>query len=250
MIQINVSLALNLFDGFTGKPLKPAQVQLFMDGERAATVTKEGGWWVLCDLAPGAHRVRVCGIGFQDEEFSVEATDRMQAMRINLKPAPSYRFGRRVTTLTVTLVDKKGMPVHGRTVYTLLGGKENELRIAQDEVCAGDKQMRLYSAVGVANLPIPGLFLMGDGRDAELVRITGTQDGMTFKVMNPVGRERRRGCMLRAVAAFSTDEQGRAFLVLREEDTARLLLVGSKGALREEVVKAEPLAHSDVTLTY
>lgn len=249
MIQINVSLALNLFDGFTGKPLKPAQVQLFIDGERAKAVTKDGGWWVLCDMAFGTHCIRICGTGFQTEELAVEINGRMQGLRINLKPAPTYRFGRRVTTLTVNLVGKKGEKLAGRTIYALLSGKENELRIAQDEVKAGEKQMRLYTSVGTASLPIPGLFLMGDGREAELVRISGTQDGVMFRMTNPIGRDRKRGCMLRAVAAFSTDEEGRAFLALREGNMARLLLVGVKGALREENVQVEPFAHNEVTLT-
>ena len=51
MIDIHVSLALNLLDGFSGRPLKPAQVRLFLDEEPCRPVYKEGGWFVLVNLA-------------------------------------------------------------------------------------------------------------------------------------------------------------------------------------------------------
>lgn len=63
MIDIHVSLALNLLDGFSGRPLKPAQVRLFLDEEPCRPVHKEGGWFVLVNLAAGEHALRVEGEG-------------------------------------------------------------------------------------------------------------------------------------------------------------------------------------------
>lgn len=249
MIQIQVSLALNLIDGFTGKPLSPARVHLTLDGEHAQGVIKEGGWWVLCDLTPGAHELCVSGSGFQNERLNIEGTNGMQAIRLRLKPSSDYRFGRRVTTLNVLLRNKKDERLPGRTLYALLSGRENELRIAQDEVKAGEKQLKLYSAVALANLPVPGLFLMGEGSQAELVRLSSAQEGGVYRLTNPIGRERKRGCVLRAVASYTTDEQGCAFIALRQEEAARLVLIGAKGALREENVSIQPFTHNEVVFT-
>lgn len=248
MIEIQVSLALNLIDGFTGKPLRPAQAQLTLDGQRAQAIVKEGGWWVLCDLAPGEHQLEVRGAGFQPERITFEGGSGAQGMRLRLKPAPDYRFGRRVTTLTVQLTNKKGEPLPHRTLYALLPGRENELRLAQDEAKAGVKQLKLYASVPPGNLPIPGLFRMGEGAQAEMVRISSAQEDGCYRLTNPLGRDRRRGCTVRAVAAYTTDEQGRAFLALRQEESARLILVGAKGALREECVAVVALAHNEAVL--
>lgn len=249
MIEIQISLALNLIDGFTGKPLRPAQVQLMLDGQRVQAIVKEGGWWVLCDLAPGEHRLEVRGAGFQPEHLTFEGGSGAQGVRLRLKPAPDYRFGWRVTTLTVQLNSKKGEPLQHRTLYALLPGRENELRLAQDEAGAGDRQVKLYASIPAGNLPIPGLFLVGEGAQAEMVRISSVQEDGCYRLTNPLGRERRRGCTVRAVATYVTDENGRAFLALGQEERARLLLVGAKGALREECVDVEPLQHNEVALT-
>lgn len=249
MIQIQVSLALNLLDGFTGRPLSPAQAHLTLDGERAQAIVKEGGWWVLCDLAPGTHELCVSGPGFQDEKLSVKSEYGMQAIRLRLKPSAEYRFGRRVTTLNVLLKNKKGELLSGRTLYALLSGRENELRIAQDEVKTGEKQLKLYSAVAAASQPVPGLFLMGEGAQAELVRLSAAQEGGIYRLTNPIGRDRKRGCVLRAAASYTTDCRGSAFIALRQEQEAHLVLIGTKGALREEQVPICPLEHNEVTLT-
>ena len=242
MIDIHVSLALNLLDGFSGRPLKPAQVRLFLDEEPCRPVYKEGGWFVLVNLAAGEHALRVEGEGFQAEERRVQGGQAYEEMALRLLPAPSYRFGRRVTTLTLCLADRDGRPLPGRRLYAL-EGERRALRLAQDDAQPGALQLRLFSAEKPARLPVPGLFFLEDGEGSELVELRLAQ-GMAFQLQAPLARAHRRGCLLRPARACAADEKGELFLVAEEEGPLGLLLEEAGGFHREEL-ELRPKEHNE-----
>lgn len=243
MIEIHVSVALNLLDGFTGRPLKPAQVRVFLDGEPVRAVYKEGGWFVLVNLAPGMHALRVEGEGFQPEERTVQGGAACEEIVLRLLPAPSYRFGRRVTTLTVRLPE--GQREAG--VYAL-GGERYALRLAQDDAAPGDRKLRLFSSEKAALLPVPGLFYLEDGDQGELVSLRAAE-GMNFSLETPLQRAHRRGCLLRPASACRANAAGEIFLAVEEGETIGLL-VEKDGVLHHKEVPLHPQEHNEYSLTF
>lgn len=246
MIDIHVSVALHLSDGFNGRPLKPAQVRLSVDGEPVRAVCKEGGWFVLVNLSPGAHALRVEGEGFQPEELTVQGGNAGDEMQLRLLPAPSYRFGRRVTTLTVRLRKKDGAPAAGRRIYALGSGR-CALRLAQDDAGPGALSLRLFSEEKPALLPIPGAFYLEDGEKGELVNLLPGQ-GMTFSLETPLTQEHRRGCLLRPAAVCRADAEGEVFLALADGDAAVLLAEAEGVPLRRLELALRPWEHNTCDL--
>lgn len=248
MIEIQVSLALHLTDGFTGKALKGAQVTLMLDGEIPACIVKEGGWFILTNLAHGAHVLFVQGNGFQREQIDFHVDDGAQERYLRLKPDASYRFGRRVTTLCAQFKDAKKKPLAGQTVYLLSDGAEQQMRVAQDDAAAGALALRLFTAQRASSLPIPGLFWLEDGENSEMTMLSGAGDGAVYSLEAPLKKVHKRGCVLRPMTPYCTDAQGQAFMVLPQSGCASLLVPHGR-ELRLHQVKLTPLAHTDAQIT-
>ncbi len=246
MIAVDVSLALELLDDFTGRRVKPAQVRFFLDGQPVRPIAKPDGWFLLVDQPAGEHALAIEGEGFQREELRFPGgPEGEREETLYLLPSPAYRFGRRVTTLTVRLVDRRRRPLAGRTLYRL-GDARQSLRLAQDDAGPKSAALRLFRAESPARLPVPGLFYLEDGEAGELVRLTG-MSGALYALEKPLASAHRRGCLLRPARALSTDAQGCAFLALPGAAEAALLVPGKAG-LRLERVTAAELAHSEAEL--
>ena len=69
MIAVDVSLALELLDDFTGRRVKPAQVRFVLDGQPVRPIAKPDGWFLLVDQPAGKHVLAIEGEGFQREEL-------------------------------------------------------------------------------------------------------------------------------------------------------------------------------------
>ncbi len=230
MIEVNVNLALQLLDGFTGKPLKPSQVQLTLDGQSANVIHKPEGWAVLVNLPAGAHDLRIESSGYQSVKMTVQGGDKTRESVLRLRPDENYRFGGRVTTLHLT-VTKKGKPVGGEDLYLLIGDARQSLRISQDNVEKGAQEMRMFASGKLSSLPIPGAFYLENSGKAvdnpgELVEILGERQGV-FTLSEPLRGVYKRGCKLSPVEVYRTDGEGKAFLALRGGESIRLLAGGS-----------------------
>ena len=122
MIALDVALALEILDDFTGRPLKPAALRFSLDGQEARPIQKDGGWFVFLSPGPGMHELMVCAPGYQGERLTFPGVGEGEEPRLEtlrLLPAPDYRFGRRVTTLTLRFLDKSGRPPRDLEVYRL-----------------------------------------------------------------------------------------------------------------------------------
>ncbi|MGI5883642.1 MAG: hypothetical protein ACOX83_01595 [Candidatus Spyradocola sp.] len=243
MIAIDVSLALEILDDFTGRLVKPAQVRFTLDGQEMHPIAKPDGWFLFVNQPAGEHALTVEGTGFQREELRFQGgpdAERVETLR--LLPSPAYRFSRRVTTLALRLVDKKKAPLAGRTLYRL-GGDRQSLRLAQDDAGPGSTALRLFSAEQQSRLPVPGPFYLEDGKTSELIQLCGAE-GALYTLGAPLASAHRRGCLLRPARAVETDAEGRAFLALPEAAEVVLLVPGKKGLALERVA-LEALAHNE-----
>jgi outer membrane cobalamin receptor len=74
-------------DGTSGEPLPAANV--WLEGTTRGAVSNLDGYFVVDDLAPGRHAIRVSYIGYRDATVRVEiTTELMDPLRVELVPEP------------------------------------------------------------------------------------------------------------------------------------------------------------------
>ena len=250
MIALDVALALEILDDFTGRPLKPAALRFSLDGQEARPIQKDGGWFVFLSPGPGMHELSVRAPGYQGERLTFPGVGEGEEPRLEtlrLLPAPDYRFGRRVTTLTLRFLDKSGRPPRDLEVYRL-GSDRQSLRLAQDDAAAGARALRLFAPEKPARLPLPGLFYLEDGEAGELLCLS-LPEGAIYALETPLRLAHKRGRLLRPCRALRPDAEGRAFLALGEETEARLLIKYARG-FAVKTAEAAPYAdaRADIVL--
>ena len=178
MIHRQVSAVFQLRDGFTGRMLPNAGGLLArLDGAPCRPLWKQGGYWVLTDLAPGPHRLELVLAGYRPEpvEWSWDGAAPWQGCVV-LKPGQGYPFRGDVTRLVLQLSGENG-PLAHEAVW-LCTPSAAQPKLAQDKAQPGDTQLRLYYKGPAAALPVPGAFLLQDGGHTErieLLRLEGEQ---------------------------------------------------------------------------
>lgn len=156
MIHRQVSAVFQLRDGFTGRMLPNAGGLLArLDGAPCRPLWKQGGYWVLTDLAPGPHRLELVLAGYRPEpvEWSWDGAAPWQGCVV-LKPGQGYPFRGDVTRLVLQLSGKNG-PLAHEAVW-LCTPSAAQPKLAQDKAQPGDTQLRLYYKGPAAALPVPG----------------------------------------------------------------------------------------------
>ena len=235
MIRFHVNAVLRVLDGFTGKPPAPSAIRFFVDGAVYRPVVKDGGYYVLMGLAPGEHQVVLQGAYYQDERLTVTAGTGYQEFLVTMKPGSRYPFGRSVTTLTITVQDKKGA-IPNQRVWVVARNPHMELKIAQDGVKAGDEVVRLFCSESAKALPIPCNLMLLDAGKCEVCRLEDLEEG---RFALPLKFDHKRGCPLYSTQVYTADASGAIRAVFREPVAVELLMEGTEQSVSLELAAGE-----------
>lgn len=224
MIQFHVSAVCRVHDGFTGRLIDGRDLRCALDGTPVRPVCKPGGYLVLTDLPEGPHRLSLRCRGFCEEltDFSVD-TALLQKLYISLKPSEQYVFHQEAVRLRLRLLEG-GRPAAGRTLW-LTVPTAAECRVAQDAAEPGAEQLRLFCGGAADSLPVPGMFLIEDGADSEIVSLLSVE-AETGSLAAPLRRRHRRSKCLLPAQQFRADGDGTFTAVFR---TAGTVLVFEDG---------------------
>jgi hypothetical protein len=100
------------------------------------------------------------------------------------------------------------------------------LKIAQDDLKAGDREIKLFSSQQTWRLPLPGKFLIADKNEKkkEECFISGVHDDRGFYPLGePLENSHARATPLIELIEFHTADDGTFFLAIPERyDTVRL----------------------------
>lgn len=207
MISIHASAVCRVRDGYTGREMRPSSLVCAVDGVPCRPVGKEGGYLVLVNLSHGPHCLSLRCRGYQEEWVEFQADGGTRELDITMKPGVGYPFGGAVTRLMLTVREKK-VPAAGRMVWLASAGPE--LKIAQANVEAGERDMRLYCK-GAA---VPGAYLVEDGKNSEIV-ILRALEGETGHLAAPLKSGHSRSKRLLPVQRYHTGEDGMLTAVFR-----------------------------------
>ncbi len=213
MIRLQVSAALAVRDGFTGRPIARNTVRCFVDGQPFRPEYRQGGYLVFVNLEPGEHRVLLRGSHYLDEHIRLETRPGvMDEKSITLKPAPNYPFYHAVTQLIVRYREKS-QPISGHCLWVSARAAMEDIKIAQDMAEAGSTSARVYFRGGEEGR-FPRNYLILDGKKSEIVHISGCEGGCA-SFDKPLGQSHKRGVALYPAQAYHTDEKGEILAFFR-----------------------------------
>ena len=221
MIRHTASAVFLLRDGFSGRTLTdgPAAFCLLDGRPLRRPIWKKDGYLVLIDLTPGEHVLQLSRSGYRDEQvqFLVKEGHPVEDI-IALKPGAGYRFPRDTVTLSLTL-SRVGEPAAGEQIWlgTALRGR---LKLAQEKAETGDTEAHLFYDGNTALLPIPGHFLLADGKAPELVYLRSLR-GETGEFASPLASEHGRGTELIPMLPYIADGAGVVSVLLQEPGTLK-----------------------------
>lgn len=228
MIHRIVSAALLLRDGFTGRALPTGSVLTCAEeGRRLPVIRKNGGWAILTDLAAGKHTVTLRCAGFCAETLSFETEEGKQAEPVvDLRPGRGYPYPPGTAFLKLTLA--------GAADTELWAGMSGAVRLSAAQAKAGETDMQLVARGPRERLPIPGRFLLADGKTPELVMLRSMDSAGAAKAEEPLQSAHARGTELIPMRRFVTDGAGEAELSFPAAGT---LLLYHAGVCREAELK-------------
>ena len=215
MIRMQVSVILQVRDGFTGRILEGSNLICALDGVPVRPVAKPGGYLILTNLPVGVHQVLLRAAGSQDEYVDFTAVkDGYRELYVALKPGRQYLFRQSVIRLRLQLPDE----LRGCQIW-ISPPSVVECKVAQTKAETGSKQFRIYCKGNQALLPIPGAFLIEDGDHSEVVVLKSLSEevGTLEETLRwDHGRSRR----LLPVQKYRCDEEGQIYAAFPIAGTA------------------------------
>lgn len=240
LVQRSVSAVLRLRDGFLGTPIENSGALFRIDGMPSQPQAKPGGYRVWTGLAEGRHTLSVSMRGFQTEELIVDIRPgQVWEGSADLKPGLGYPFGKDAVTVRLT-VTRGGQPLADQPVWLAVADPA-PLKLAQDKAEKGAQTLRLFCRGEVSALPVPGVFLLEEGKAPELVTLQAVE-GEDGRLTAPLAHAHTRGKALLPAQQYRTDGQGRISVMLRE---AARLAVFCNGSIQY----AEPGTEGEQTIT-
>ena len=219
MIQRRVSAVLLLRDGFSGKTLTDgAGTRCLLDGRPLRRpIWKRDGYLVLTDLDAGEHVLELQRSGYQTETvpLQVEGSAPIEDT-VALKPGKGYRFPPETVRVTISL-RRGGAPAAGERIWMGMRSRQM-LKLAQEKVSGGDCEARLFCEGNAALMPIPGHFLLADGKVPELAYLRSLHDE-AGEFAPPLQSDHGRGTELIPMQAYALDGAGAVCVLLREPGT-------------------------------
>ena len=226
-MHIRLSAVLQLFDGYRTRPIRATEASFLVGRVPARPIYKQSGYFVFPNLPPGPARIDILAPMFLPEtvEFSVsEEAGQYSVIYRVLSPGRSYPFGGAPTALLGRLV-KGGVPAALEKVLLYVHEGRELLKVAQDDLKAGDKEIKLFSSRQTWRLPLPGKFLIADKdiSKRETCFITGTHTaGNVYPLESALNHEHARATPLIELIEFHTAADGSFFVAIPERyDTAR-----------------------------
>lgn len=230
MIRVRLSAALAVRDGYTGKPMAQNAVGCILDGQVCHPGYRSGGYLIFTNLAPGVHTVVLHGGRYRDEKILLEIPETGHVERnVTLKPAPDYPFYSQVTQLCATLAEG-GKPAADRTLWVAAKAAMSDLKLAQDTAEAGSREVKVYFRGGPEGR-FPGNYLIIDGKNSEVVAISGAEGGHAT-LDTPLRFSHKRGAVFYPAQEYHTDDAGQILAFFREPVPA-YVLDPSKACLTE-----------------
>lgn len=216
MIHRTVTAVFLLRDGFSGSVLPDASsTRCLLDGRPLRRpVWKQEGYLVLTDLAPGEHQLTIRRAGYREETVKVLAAEGKPAEdTISLKPGEGYRFPQGTVRVSLTL--RRGQDAAAGQQVWLGTVPRSRLRLAQEKAEAGDEEAHLFCEGNPATLPVPGHFLLADGKGPELAYLRSLREE-TGRFYPPLSLSHPRGTELIPMQAYVADAMGAVQVLLRE----------------------------------
>lgn len=213
----HVSLALNLRDGFLGRPIESAAgLNFTFAGEPIAPIFKEGGWCIFIDLPRGKYELKLAARDYVRACWALEIEAPETYYReeyATLFPSRTYPFGGRGAAGEVCF-SEKGKPLAYAEVY--IAPREQPLKLAQDGAAAGHTALKLFSAQRAGLLMLPDRFMIDDGAKSELVTLLPGEKEGEFRLEEPLRHPHSRGAAFQRVRRYAADSEGAIFLALQE----------------------------------
>ena len=233
MIRMQVSVVIQVRDGFAGRIIEGGKLLCALNGVPVRPLTKPGGYLILTNLPVGAHQLLIRCVGYQDEyvEFTVEKTG-FRELYVALKPGRQYLFHQSVIRLRLQL------PEALREKQVWIGAPTTvECKVAQTRAEAGSEQFRIYCKGNPAALPIPGAFLIEDGENSEIVVLKNLSEELGT-LETPLCRDHSRSRRILPVQTYRCDAQGQIYAAFAMAGTA-VVYTGSGAPVSLELAEGE-----------
>lgn len=215
MIRYQMSAALLILDGFTGRTLGK-RVVCKLDGvPLARPVWKSDGWLVLTNLSPGEHKLSLRCPGFQDKEISVSG-NAAQENAVIMSPGARYAFPVGTAFLSLTL--------SGATEAQVFAGMPGPRPLKLTRAAkAGESAVKMFLS---GPTPPPGWFLIKDkATEAAFLRRVGI-DGEA-ETASPLASAHSRGATLIPAQAFLVRQGETVRIPFRNAGEATLFCGGT-----------------------
>ena len=212
---MQVSVILQVRDGFTGRILEGSNLVCVLDGVPVRPVAKPGGYLILTNLPVGEHQLLLRAAGYQDEYVEFTAVkDGYRELYVALKPGQQYLFRQSVIRLQLQLPDE----LRGCQIW-ISPPSVVECKIAQTKAESGSEQFRIFCKGNHMMLPIPGAFLIEDGEQSEVVVLKSLSEELGT-LEEPLCRDHGRSRRLLPVQKYRCDEQGQIYAAFPMAGTA------------------------------
>jgi len=226
-MQIWLSAVLQLFDGYRRRPIRASEASFLVDRNPVRPVYKQSGYFVFPNLQPGLTRIDILSPLFLPETIEIDISGNKgdySVVYMVLSPGRAYPFGGAPTALRGRFV-KEGAPVAHEKILFYVPESRELLKVAQDDLTAGSKEMKLFSSQQTWRLPLPGKYLVADKDEnkRETCFITGTPGGDNiYHLDEPLKWGHARATPLIELIEFRTAADGTFFTAIPERyDTAR-----------------------------
>jgi len=231
MISLHVSAVLLVRDSFTGQVVEGGGIACTLDGVPARPTAKPGGYLVLVNLPEGRHELRLRSPGYQEETVELEVEQRKTlSLYPVLKPGPD-RFFRFPPTRMALELGK----IQGTVWIAPPGGPESKLAQAKAE--PGAAELRLFCKGGPDRLPIPGPFLLEDGKKSEICVLESVR-GETVFLAAPLKNGHSRGRRLLPAGQYRC-VNGTVTAVFSQPGTVLILSPGKEGVQSAELAEGD-----------
>ena len=189
MIRIKVGLALKLTDGYTGEAVSGKGLVFSVDGIPKAMIEKPGGFYALTGVGPGRHELCIGSVIYRPETLFFEAG--MDLIPVTLKPGAKYSFGPGSHAVSV-----RNRGTGKITFYTGRKTQGSEIKIAQSDLAAGDRDFKLFFGSRKKLPSLPADMLIEDGPETEVLLLEDVDDDGKGIPARPLTNGHRRGCRL------------------------------------------------------
>ena len=206
MVIKRLACAFRLSDGCSNRPLTRNEVRFTSGGVLLKHEYKPGGYFVLCDIPTGEYAVDIAAPGYQPEsvpltvDYSGTALDRVKYLALN----PS-----RNNPAAGNLPSVCGTAFGCDTVYSVR--QAGSMRVAEDSTKPGATGIRMFSEPGTPQLP--SFFLLGSGKNAELVLFTENRDGVCIP-QSPLKKPHQRSETAQPLVRLRCSADGGFFQLL------------------------------------